>query len=319
MYGEQLQFDGVREEETMLQTVQISNGESIAYRKRKGGAHTLLLIHGNMTSSKHWDVFIQSLDEKYTIYAMDLRGFGGSSYHQPVSSIKDFSEDIKLFVDAIQLKQFDIIGWSTGGAVSMQFVASYPGYCHRLILIASASTRGYPFYSDLGTGKQKSLRRAFTYDEILVDTSKTQLIQGFYATKNAEGLQSIWNALIYTHQKPKVKQYEAYVEDMITQRNLAEVYHALNIFNISAIDNEVAKGTYEAQHINIPTLVLRGDRDYVITEEMKNEIMQDLGKFAEFVSLENCGHSPLIDDLPQLTSKIETFLGNGGKNYAFKQ
>ena len=37
----------------MLLTVQLANGESIAYRKREGGTNPLLLIHGNMTSSKH--------------------------------------------------------------------------------------------------------------------------------------------------------------------------------------------------------------------------------------------------------------------------
>ncbi|MDM5248521.1 alpha/beta hydrolase [Lysinibacillus sp. G4S2] len=303
----------------MLKTVQLSNGETIAYRKRHGGERVLLLIHGNMTSSKHWDVLIDSLDEKYTIYAMDLRGFGGSSYHKPISSIKDFSDDVKLFVDAIQLKQFDMIGWSTGGAVCMQFVANYPGYCQQLILLASASTRGYPFYTDLGTGNQASLKRAFSYEEVLVDTSKTKLVQGLYDSKNVQGLQAIWNALIYTHQQPSTKQYQEYVEDMLTQRNLAEVYHALNTFNISAVDNEVAKGTQEVQQITIPVLVLRGDRDYVITKEMNDETMLDLGANAQFVSLKDCGHSPLMDDLPQLTSEIESFLEIGGKNYAFKQ
>ncbi|WP_285395279.1 alpha/beta hydrolase [Lysinibacillus sp. fls2-241-R2A-57] len=303
----------------MLKTVELSNGETIAYRKRHGGERVLLLIHGNMTSSKHWDVLIDSLDEKYTIYAMDLRGFGGSSYHKPISSIKDFSDDVKLFVDAIQLKQFDMIGWSTGGAVCMQFVANYSGYCQQLILLASASTRGYPFYTDLGTGNQASLKRAFSYEEVLVDTSKTKLVQGLYDSKNVQGLQAIWNALIYTHQQPSTKQYQEYVEDMLTQRNLAEVYHALNAFNISAVDNEVAKGTQEVQQITIPVLMLRGDRDYVITKEMNDETMLDLGANAQFVSLKDCGHSPLIDDLTQLTSEIEAFLEIGGKNYAFKQ
>lgn len=303
----------------MLLTVQLSNGESIAYRKRKGGTQQLLLIHGNMTSSKHWDVLIEALDPKYTIYAIDLRGFGGSSYHKPITSIKDFSEDVKLFVDAMKLTQFDLIGWSTGGAVGMQFAANYPGTCRRLILLATASTRGYPFYTDLGTGNQASVKRATTFEEVLLDSSKTKLVQGFYDTQNIEGLKAIWNALIYTHKQPEVDHYDTYVEDMLTQKNLAEVYHALNTFNISAVDNEVAKGTNEVQKISIPTLVLRGDRDYVITEQMKNETIEDLGENAEFQSLENCGHSPLIDDLPQLISKIERFLEIGGSKYALKQ
>ncbi len=303
----------------MLKTVELTNGETIAYRKRQGGERVVLLIHGNMTSSKHWDVLIDALDEKYTIYALDLRGFGSSSYRKPISAIKDFSDDVKLFVDAIQLQQFDMIGWSTGGAVCMQFVAQYPGYCQQLILLASASTRGYPFHTDLGTGNQAALKRAFSYEEVLVDTSKTKLVQGFYDSKDVHGLQSVWNALIYTHKQPSPENYQTYVEDMLTQRNLAEVYHALNVFNISAVDHDVAKGTHEVQLIKIPVLVLRGDRDYVITEGMNDEIMLDLGENAQFVSLKDCGHSPLIDDLPQLTSEIEAFLEIGGKKYAFKQ
>ncbi|WDV04978.1 MULTISPECIES: intracellular short-chain-length polyhydroxyalkanoate depolymerase [Lysinibacillus] len=303
----------------MLKTIQLANGETMAYRKRSGGAQLLLLVHGNMTSSKHWDILMDALDDKYTIYAIDLRGFGGSSYHKPISAIKDFSDDVKLFIDAMQLQTFDMIGWSTGGAVCMQFAANYPGHCQRLILLASASTRGYPFYTDLGTGNPASFKRAYSYEEVLIDTSKTKLVQGFYDTKNGEGLQSIWNALIYTHRQPNAEKYQEYIEDMLTQRNLAEVYHALNTFNMSAIDNEIAKGSQEALLLHIPILVLRGDRDLVITEEMNAELLHDLGKETQFVSLKNCGHSPLIDDLAQLTAEIEAFLEIGGRNHAIKQ
>ena len=67
------------------------------------------------------------------------------------------------------------------------------------------------------------------------------------------------------------------------------------------------------------TPVLRGDRDFVMTEQMSREIMEDLGGNAEFQCLVNCGHAPLIDDLPQLISKIENFLEIGGSKYALKQ
>jgi len=33
--------------------VDLPNGERISYREREGGEKKLLLIHGNMTSSKH--------------------------------------------------------------------------------------------------------------------------------------------------------------------------------------------------------------------------------------------------------------------------
>lgn len=54
-----------------LPTVALENGEIIAYRHRPGtGDKTIVLIHGNMTSSLHWDMVMEALDEKYTIYVM---------------------------------------------------------------------------------------------------------------------------------------------------------------------------------------------------------------------------------------------------------
>ena len=127
-------------------------------------------------------------------------------------------------------------------------------------------------------------------------------------SKNKEGLRAVWDALIYTHNKPNEQLYEEYLEDMLTQRNLADVYHSLNTFNIGADHNGVSKGSNQAKDITIPVLILRGDRDYVVTEEMTQEIVSDLGDNATYIPLVNCGHSPLIDDLGQLLGAIEKFL-----------
>ncbi|GAA3325908.1 hypothetical protein GCM10020331_059680 [Ectobacillus funiculus] len=55
---------------------------------------------------------------------------------------------------------------------------------------------------------------------------------------------------------------------MITQRNLADVYHSLNTFNISMKYNGLTQGSDKVNAITIPVLVLRGDEDLVITDEM---------------------------------------------------
>ena len=90
--------------EVVLKEVAIQNGETIAYREREGGSQVVLLVHGNMTSSVHWDLVLENMDEKYKVYAIDLRGFGESSYNKPVHSIKDFSDDIREFADELGLK-----------------------------------------------------------------------------------------------------------------------------------------------------------------------------------------------------------------------
>lgn len=292
----------------VLAKVELSNGETLSYRKREGGDELVLLVHGNMTSSKHWDLLMESMDERFTIYAVDMRGFGESTYNRRITSIKDFSDDIKLFVDALELKDFTIIGWSTGGNVAMQFCADYPDYSKKLVLFASGSTRGYPFYSSNADGTPDFTKRLATIEQIEQDPVKTIPMQQMYDTKNRDGLKFVWNSVIYTQNQPDEARYEQYVDDMLTQRNLADVYHALNTFNISAVDNEVARGTNQVKDIHIPTFVLYGDRDFVVTGEMTTEIIEDFEGRAQIMKLANCGHSPLVDSLDETKEAIEEFI-----------
>lgn len=289
-----------------MKEVTLSNGETAAYRERDGGERKVLLIHGNMTSSKHWDLVYENMDPLFKVYAVDLRGFGNSSYHRPIQSIKDFSDDVKLFCDAIGLRDFVLVGWSMGGTVSMQFAADNPGYCHKLILLASASTRGYPFYGK--TSNDQEVHRVKSFEETKMDLIRTIPVQSAYEGGDTEFLQLVWNASIYTQNKPAPERYNEYLHDMLTQRNLAEVYYALNIFNISRQHNGLAEGDGKAEQINVPVLVLHGDRDLVITKEMNDELLMDLGENGKFVELKDCGHSPLIDDLDQLLKAITEFL-----------
>jgi pimeloyl-ACP methyl ester carboxylesterase len=295
-----------------MKEVQLPNGETIAYREREGGEKKVLLIHGNMTSSKHWDLVLDNMPEEYKVYALDLRGFGKSSYNKLITSIKDFSDDVKLFVDEIDLKDFAIVGWSTGGAVAMQFSAENPGYCNKLILLASESTRGYPF--DGKTSENEELRRFSSYEDIKHDLIRTIPVQAAYDSNNVDLLKLIWNAVIYTKNQPVPELYDEYVQDMRTQRNLAEVHHSNNTFNISHHHNGLVEGNGLVDQIDVPVLVLRGDRDFVVSAEMTKELVEDLGAKAKFVELKDCGHSPLVDDLPQLLKEMTKFL----KNEVFK-
>lgn len=291
----------------VIKKVDLPNGEKIAYRERVGGEKKVLLIHGNMTSSKHWDLLLESMDPEFKVYAIDMRGFGQSSYNRLVRSIKDFSDDVKEFIDEIGLKDFSIVGWSTGGAVGMQFVVDYPGYCTELVLLASASTRGYPVYKTSWNGLPDPRKRLQTYEEVKNDR-RTVTMQAAYDRKDRNFLKTTWNMLIYTKNKPTPARYEEYIDDMLTQRNLAEVYHSLNIFNIGNSSNGLTEGSNRAKDIDIPVLILRGDRDLVVSKRMTEEIIADLGTNAKFVELKDCGHSPLVDDLGQLMKAIDEFL-----------
>lgn len=172
-----------------LPTVALENGEIIAYRHRPGtGDKTIVLIHGNMTSSLHWDTVMEALDEKYTIYAVDLRGFGESSYSREIERIEDFSHDVEEWMAKLDLRNITLVGWSTGGAVAMDMCIDDTEHrIEKCILVASASTRGYPFFL------QAQQRIAETKEEIIHDPFVTVPVETMQRMKNYAGIQAVWS------------------------------------------------------------------------------------------------------------------------------
>ncbi|MGY0375021.1 intracellular short-chain-length polyhydroxyalkanoate depolymerase [Clostridium sp. JNZ J1-5] len=293
--------------EILLKSIKISNGETLGYRESGSGNKILVFVHGNMTSSKHWDVLIEALPENYKIYALDLRGFGISTYNNPIDSINDFSEDLKLFVDKLHLKNFYLAGWSTGGAVSMQFTANYPDYVKKLILIESIGVKGYDIYQidengKILKGKRHQSKESLSKDYIHVTPSLEAFIN-----KDRAYFKNLWNALIYTSIKPCDEKYEEYLDDILTQRNQLDVYWALLKFNISNEHNGVTDGSNDVDKITAPTLIFQGERDLVVPPIQAVGIKEGIGENALLVKLPS-GHSPLIDCLDLLVENIISFI-----------
>ncbi|ADC48852.1 putative 3-oxoadipate enol lactonase [Alkalihalophilus pseudofirmus OF4] len=288
-----------------LKYVDLNNGERLAYREREGGTDVVVLLHGNMTSSLHWDLLLESLDPTFKVYAIDMRGFGESTYHRAVDSIEDFAEDIREVLSKLEIASCDLIGWSTGGAVALQVAAREEKQVRRVVLLASASTRGYPYYQQI---EESRLERLETKEAIAADPVRTIPIEEAYLTRNTVLLKQIWDSLIYTKNQPSEERYQKYIDDMCTQKNLADVYYALNTFNMSEHHNGLVEGSGEVNNISQSVLILWGEHDLVISEVMTQELIEDLGERAYYVRLKDCGHSPLIDDLAQVTKVMEDFL-----------
>ena len=128
----------------VLKSLSLSNGEIITYREEGAGGKTLLLIHGNMSSSKHWDILAEKLKDTYKIIAVDMRGFGGSSYNTPINSLNDFAKDIEEVLDILKIEKCSVIGWSTGGGVALELSANIKEKIEKVILLESVGIKGYP-------------------------------------------------------------------------------------------------------------------------------------------------------------------------------
>lgn len=281
--------------------------ETIAYREQGHGDNILILVHGNMTSSKHYDLLMEELPDDFKVYAVDLRGFGGSSYNHEINALKDFSDDLKGFVDVLKLKNFSIVGWSTGGGVAMQYCIDYPDDVKKLVLVESVGISGYPIFRKDENGQPIIGDFLKTKDEVKQDAVQVLPILNAYKTGDKETLRAIWNALIYTHNQPDAKRYDMYLDDMLTQRNLVDVDYALMHFNISNQHNGVAEGTGEIDNIYHEALIIQGKNDLVVPKAMGDGIHAHL-KHGKYV-LHEGGHSPFVDDLNFISKEIKEFIG----------
>lgn len=282
-----------------IKNTTLPNGETYRYRYYSGGEKVLVLVHGNLASSKFYDQLIEDLPEDYTVYAIDLRGFGGSTYNRPIDTLRDFAGDLKLFVDELKLTKFDLLGWSTGGAVCMLFCSSYEYLVNRLFLVASAGISGYPIYGLNKEGKKVLLR---SRKEIEKDEAILQILQAL-EREDTEYFKKIWTAGIYNKKQPETEVYDAHIEECLCQKNLTDVYYGLTRFNISNYYNGISMGTEEVDRIHVPTIIVQGEDDLLISIDKANELKVGIGDNARLILIKNCGHSPMVD-APELLVEI---------------
>ncbi|MBN9215644.1 MAG: alpha/beta hydrolase [Microbacterium sp. SCN 70-200] len=89
---------------------------------------TVVLIHGNVSSSLFWQEIMQDLPHDLRVIAIDLRGFGGTE-SLPIDAtrgVRDFSDDIHATLVALEIPTAHLVGWSMGGGVVMQYALDHP-------------------------------------------------------------------------------------------------------------------------------------------------------------------------------------------------
>lgn len=79
------------------------------------------------------------------MFAVDQRGFGKSSYKQPVTRFTQHAEDLKSFIELKGLKDVVLVGWSYGGGIAMKTAEIAPELVSKIIPTCSISHMGLPF------------------------------------------------------------------------------------------------------------------------------------------------------------------------------
>ncbi len=97
----------------------------------------MVLIHGMLNSSSHWQSVALELARDHTVIAPDLIGHGDSAAPRGDYSLGAHAASIRDLIAAIGIERATIVGHSLGGGVAMQFFYQFPQRVERLVLISS--------------------------------------------------------------------------------------------------------------------------------------------------------------------------------------
>ena len=100
----------------------------------QGQGRPMVLLHGNGEDSSYFVHQIAYFSKSYRVIAIDTRGHGQSPRGEKPFAIKQFAEDLKDFLDAINIAKAIILGFSDGGNIALEFALKYPERVEKLIL-----------------------------------------------------------------------------------------------------------------------------------------------------------------------------------------
>lgn len=281
--------------------VDLGNGERYAYIE-KGKGEGVILIHGNMVSSVSMLPIIDDLSKDYACFAPDLRGFGDSSYNKPFRHLKELAEDLKLFMDKMNIKRAHLVGWSTGTPIALEFAAKYPEKVITLFGIEGVSHKGYYLFKKDENGKVLVNVPYNSYEEMSKDT-KSYPSHSIFINKRKDIIEKIWNSLLLVNKRPSDEDFKILIDENAKERCQNDINWCWSVENMSDVDTIYAKGDNTIKKVVCPCAFTTGDLDMVVTRKMILENYHAITG-SKLIEYKNCGHVVLVDCLEELNKDI---------------
>jgi pimeloyl-ACP methyl ester carboxylesterase len=268
------------------QTFNFSDNVQINYQTVGNGESPIILLHGFGASILSWDDIKDKFPKKYKLYLIDLKGFGFSSKPDDDKySIADQADVINKFIEYFQMTDVTLIGHSYGGGVAILTYLNYlsefeTSRIKKLILIDSAGyEQDFPFF--IGN------LRIPIINKIILNVFSAEFRAKFTLKK-----------LFFDNSKvtdEKILQYSTFFDMPGSHNSFIKSAEQILPENYKHLTS-----TYN--RINIPTLIIWGENDSIISIKYAHKFKDDI-KNSELVIIDRCGHIP-HEEKPDETIKI---------------
>jgi pimeloyl-ACP methyl ester carboxylesterase len=259
----------------------VDGDRRIYYERHRGGGRPVVLVHGWGMSARCWDTTLLDLvDNGNDVLLLDERCCGHSDKDFDDVSVDAIARDVVALADAAGYDGVVVNGWSFGGAVAAAAASLLGDRLGGLVLTGGASPR-FTSADDWPYGG--------TTDD--VEATLTGL-----RTARAETLRAVTGAIFHT--PPGEATIEWLWEIFMQTSPRADG----SLRDLGGIDQrELLRG------IEAPALVVCGRHDAFVPHEAAAEAARMLPN-ARFVTFEESGHAPFLEEGPRYRSELVGFL-----------
>jgi pimeloyl-ACP methyl ester carboxylesterase len=211
-------------------TIELTNGVKLRYVEQGDPAGVpVLFLHGITDSWRSFEPVLPHLPASIHAFAISQRGHGDSDRPAAGYNIRDFAADVAAFMDAFKLKRAVIAGHSMGSIIARRFALEYPERTLGLVLLGS-------FFASCGNPEVAELRDAVSRLTDPVDYSFALEFQ--QSTLAGPVPQAYLDLVVEESLKVPARVWRAALEGLLEDDHTAEL-----------------------QRIDIPTLIVWGDKD----------------------------------------------------------
>jgi pimeloyl-ACP methyl ester carboxylesterase len=267
------------------------HGHRMIYRVAGNGS-PIVLIHGMVNSSRHWEEVATALADEYTLIVPDLLGHGDSAAVRGDYSLGAHASSIRDLIARIGVDRATIVGHSLGGGIAMQFFYQFPQRTERLALVSSG-----------GLGREVS--------PLLRGAALPGASVGLWATAHPRVLALLADAGDRLKQRGSqrgvyLKAIERALRPLERRGARRAFLHTLrSVIDVHGQRVSARDRLYLLRRF--PTLIVWGERDNTIPLEHGREAHAAIPG-SRFVTLPHAAHFPHLEDPSGLAAVLREFM-----------
>lgn len=257
----------------------IQAGKIKLYTRIIGEGKPCVLLHGTFVDGLFWEEQINALSQEFKVIVPDLRGHGLSDKPLEGYSSEVMAMDVRNLLTKLNIKRVYLVGHSMGSRIALQFVLDYPKLVEKLVLASSGAGLIPPrknifpkhIQKEIGFGTPHFDLRKFNYYEIL-----------------------------FSFANPIPEQVNKIVE---------QIHNTPTWLKKSMAKNAPKDYRAKLPQIQVPTLVMIGEKDTICSVEEATEIVKLISK-AQLEIIPDSGHCLPIEKPNEFNTKVISFLKN---------